>query len=152
MSLAEWRTEMKEWWLEAGDAARNTATLTEANQLVLAFQFERARITNPSGFTMDLYGDLISPKHGYAVALTPESFASVGDALSTLASMQEEWGFRNLHLGYWKDNGQEYIDVVMVTRSGEMARSLAFKMDQKAYYDFSAGKSVLVTAFEEMAA
>jgi hypothetical protein len=60
----------------------------------------------------------------------------VGDALSTLVSIQEEWGFRNLHLGYWQDDGQDYIDVVMVTRSREMARSLAFKMDQKAYYDF----------------
>jgi hypothetical protein len=87
---------------------------------------------------MDVYGDLISPDQGYAVGMTPSSFESVGDALSTLVSIQEEWGFRNLHLGYWQDNGQDYIDVVMVTRSrGDGSRHLGRTMRQKAIWDFN---------------
>jgi hypothetical protein len=133
---------MKEWWQEAGDAARNTATLTEANQLVLAFQFERARLSHPEGFTMDVYGEIISPDQGYAVGMTPSSFESVGDALSTLVSIQEEWGFRNLHLGYWQDDGQDYIDVVMVTRSREMVETLGRTMRQKAIWDFGTSSEI----------
>jgi hypothetical protein len=135
------------WWTEVSEAARNTATLTPANQMVLAYQFTEARRAHPEGFTMDLFGNLVTPKSGYAVGMTPDSFDNVADALSTLAAIQEQWGFRNLHLGFWRDeqDGSEYVDVTMVTHSREMAEALGAKMRQRALWDFSTGSEIRLT-------
>jgi hypothetical protein len=135
---------MKTWRLQLTEAARDTAQLTPANQVVLAFQFERARLAHPEGFTMNLYGECISPNKGYAVGMTPISFENVGDALDTLANIQSQWGFQNLHLGYWKDgqDGREYIDVTMVTSARKMAERLAWINEQRAIWDFGEGREI----------
>lgn len=138
---------MKEWWTEASEAARNTAELTDANRLILAYQFERAKAANPQGFTMDLFGGLVHPSRGYAVGMTPISFDSVGDALDTLVAIQEQWGFRNLYLGFWKDEDREYIDVTMITTSWEMAEKLGERMKQPAIYDFSQNDVIILAEY-----
>lgn len=135
---------MKEWYTEVREAAQNTAALTAGNQMVLGYQFERARLAHPEGFTMDLYGRVVKPTQGYAVGMTPISFDNPSEALETLAAIQSQWGFRNLNLGYWKDDqdGHEYIDVVMVTSSREMAERLGRINAQKAIWDFGASQEI----------
>lgn len=119
-------------------------TLTPQNQLLLAYQFNQAKEAHPEGFTMDLYGKLYHADRGYAVGMTPVSLTSVGDALDTLARVQEATGFRNLYLGYWHDDqdGQDYIDVTCVTESWEMAERLGETMYQKAVWDFSTDSAI----------
>lgn len=135
---------MREWWTEAGEAARNTVTLTDTNRLVLAYQFERARLMHPQGFTMNLMGELISPDQGYAVGIMPDAFETVGDALDTLARIQDVLGWQNLCLGYWSQDGRDYIDVTVVTQSWEMAENLGRKARQLAIWDFSTGSEILL--------
>lgn len=118
-------------------------TLTPGNQLLLAYQFNAAKEAHPEWFTMDVYGQLVKPAHGYAVGMTVQSLTSVGDALDTLARLQDAYGFRNLHLGFWRDvDGAEYIDVAMVTDSFEMAERLGITMEQKAIWDFGTDSAI----------
>jgi hypothetical protein len=140
---------MDTWQSTVRQAARNTAELTEANRLLLAYQFDQARESNPDGFTMNLYGEMIHRSQGYAVGLTLEPFASVADALSTLAALQAKYGFENLHLGFWRDEGVEYVDVVMVTSAREMALELGRKMEQLAIWDFGTESEIRLDAAAE---
>lgn len=128
-------------------------TLKPGNQLVLTYQFNRAREQHPEGFTMDTYGQLVKPATGYAVGMTLVSLTSVGDAIDTLARIQEATGFRNLYLGYWRDvDGQDYIDVSMVTTSFELAERLGISNRQKALWDFSTDSAIRLDYGEEAAA
>lgn len=114
-----------------------------SNQLVLAWQFERAKREHPEGFTMDGYGRLYQDSAGYAVGVTPQSFANVADAIDTMARLQNTLGFRNLYLGYWRDDdGTEYVDVSMVTCSSDLAERLGRTMEQIAIYDFASQTSI----------
>jgi hypothetical protein len=140
---------MTTWWNEVRQAARNTAELTPANQMVLAYQFAHAREKSPDGFTMNLYGEVIHPENGYAVGITPTSFDNVADALDATARIQAEYGFANLHLGFWRDGSHDYIDVVMVTNNREMAERLGRRMNQHAIWDFSSGSEIWLKNEEE---
>jgi hypothetical protein len=133
---------MDTWQNEVWQAAHNTAELTDGNKEVLAFQFEEAQQTNPDGFTMDVYGKLVKLDHGYSVGLTPDPFGDVRQAIAELARIQQQYGFQNLHLGFWRDNGRDYIDVVMVTQNQEMALILGRRMDQLAIWDFSTDSEI----------
>lgn len=135
---------LREWQRDVQQATATVDTLTPANQIVLAYQFNKETYLHPDGFTMDLFGNLHQPEEGYAVGMTPVSFPTAADALSTLAGIQEQWGFRNLYLGYWRDpaDGRDYIDVVMVTRARELAERLGIAMGQRAIYSFSDGADI----------
>lgn len=136
---------MDKWFDEVRQAAHNTATLTPANQLVLAYQFSQARTTHPDGFTMDLFGHVIEPHAGYAVGMTEFQMDNVADALTTLAHLQDTYGFTNLHVGFWRaPEGKEYVDVVMVTQSKELALSIGVQTKQRAIWDFAAKGEVWV--------
>lgn len=136
---------MDAWFNEVRQAARNTASLTPANQIVLAYQFSQARVTHPEGFTMDLYGQVIHPEHGYVVGMTEFDLPNVADALTTLAHLEDTYGFQNLHLGFWRDpEGKDYIDVVMVTDSRELALTLGKQTHQRAVWDFATNGEVWI--------
>lgn len=123
---------------------RNLASLTPTNRLLLAYQFERAKKDNRDGFTMDAFGNLYQKKEGYAVAMTRDSFESLADALDTMDHMQQ-YGFSNVHLGYWRDDqddGKEYVDVSMVTTSLALAQALGQRLAQKAVWDFSTDSAI----------
>jgi hypothetical protein len=132
------------WQREARAIVDQSRVLNAQNQLVLAYQFERARASHPDGFTMDVDGRLYEASEGYAVGVHPESFENVADALDTMARLQEVMGFRNLYLGYWRDDrtGRTYIDVTMVTHSFETAMRLGRTMEQVAIWDFQFSRAV----------
>jgi hypothetical protein len=131
------------WQREARALIDDTRIATAPNQLLLAYQFEQARQSHPEGFTMDMDGQLYQGD-GYAVGVTPDSFENVADALDTLSRFQITMGFRNLYLGYWRDeqDGREYIDVVMVSHSCETAMRLGAMMEQVAVWDFGNERAI----------
>ena len=132
------------WQQEARTIVDESRILSAPNQLLLAYQFEQARQAHPEGFTMDVDGQMYQGSEGYAVGVTPDSFENAADALDTLARLQIVMGFRNLYLGYWRDDqgGREYVDVVMVTRSFDTAMKLAATMEQVAVWDFGAERAI----------
>lgn len=126
---------------------RRLTELTPTNRLLLAYQFEQAKVKHGDGFTMDVFGQLYTAERGYAVAVTRDSFKSLADALDTMDRVQK-WGFRNVYLGYWCDAGQEYVDVSLVTSSWEMAEQLGRKWEQKAVWSFKDDRAIRLDAGE----
>lgn len=137
---------MVAWQQELRDAMKNTAAMTDGNRLVLAYQFEQAREKNPHGFTMNLYGEVLHPATGYSVALTPKSYSTIDGAIQAVGIIQDRLGFQDVGLGYWSDDGKDYIDVVMVTQHLSLAQALGEKNQQKAIWDFAAGSEIWLEA------
>ena len=111
------------------------------------------RMREPGGgFTYNPTTDS-EPSTGMSVSIFPERSWSK-DAKSVTPSDVESYVIRNIdlfrdsanHLGGWHDpaTGTAYLDVSRVVRTHEEARSLAMKHDQIAYYDLSAGKTIVV--------
>lgn len=132
------------WQRDAQEAVNRSRNIGKGDALVLAYQFEQAKAENPNGFTLDTDGRLYQEAKGYAVGLTVDSFTNVADALDTLARLQEQYGFRNLYLGYWRDEETqvEYVDVTMITLSFEMAMRIGARQQQIAIWDFQFGRAV----------
>jgi hypothetical protein len=123
-------------------------TITTLNQNAQSQHFKaaykRAMINFPDGFTMDAYGNIVRRTSGFVVAgitycnLEELVVAGFRTIYGTVLDVSEiEWCF-----GYWKEAGHEYFEISYIFEEEFDAKEFARNFQQKAIYDFAAGKSI----------
>ncbi len=113
------------------------------------------RISKPDGgFTYQPIKG-VERKTGFALSPFPGRSRAIAakdikpqDIAQYVIDNEDAFADSNNHLGLWHDpdSGMVFLDVSVVVKTAKEADTLSRKYDQKAYFDFSTLKSVVVDA------